>query len=334
MKNTSVIGFSFWFGITLLFATLLTACGSDSSSTESQTTDTTDDVVTDTEDDTAGDLEQAMQAPQLDPADQVELNDQTDFLDEADPGALGDLGEDFVVEDNGDLIPAIFPTQTSVDLAYAQASAELVLQLNNSIALPADISVSFADCGTANAFFVPPGFLPDESGAPGGSIIMCHELNELFVNLFNDVDSAFKSSVFVLMHELGHALVDQLELPIFGGEEAAVDGIGTVFSTKIGLAEGVALAGWFFFSQGDTPFFDTHRVGTQRLGDLACWAVGGDPSLLDDPTVADIAEQLVAAGRNCQAEYLQQLDAADTLLSDNIRGRLVDVDTPSLGAGL
>ena len=209
MKNTSATGLSFWFGISLLFATLLTGCGSGSSSTEPQTTDTTDV----SEDDTAGDLEQAMQAPQLDPADQVELTDQTDFLDEADPGALGDLGEDFVVEDNGDLIPAIFPTQTSIDLAYAQASAELILQLNDSIALPADISVSFADCGTANAFFVPPGFLPDESGAPGGSIIMCHELNELFVNLFNDVDSAFKSSVFVLMHELGPVSYTHLTLP-------------------------------------------------------------------------------------------------------------------------
>ena len=86
MKNTSATGLSFWFGIALLFSTFLTACGSSSSSSEPQTTDTTDDVVI--EDDTAGDLEQAMQAPQLDPADQVELNDQTDFLDEADPGAL------------------------------------------------------------------------------------------------------------------------------------------------------------------------------------------------------------------------------------------------------
>ena len=128
------------------------------------------------------------------------------------------------------------------------------------------------------------------------------------------------------MHELGHALVDQLNLPVLGIEEAAVDGIGAVFSTKIGLAEGVVKAGWFFFSQCDSPFFDTHRVGSQRLGDLACWGVGGDPSLLSDPTISNIKDMLVDSGRDCDFEYQQRLNAVNTLVGPNIKGGLVDVE--------
>ena len=271
------------------------------------------------------DFVQAVGAPELDPADQVTLDaSETELLDQAD-GTLGGAGT-FAAEDNGDLLPAVFPTATSVDLAYAQAGAAIVESLNDSLILPADISVSFADCGTANAFFVPPEFNPDPNGADGGAVVMCHELTELFFGLFGNEEDTFQTSIFVLMHELGHALVDQLNVPVLGIEEAAVDGIGSVFSTKLGLAEGVVKAGWFFFSQGDSPFFDTHRVGTQRLGDLACWGVGGDPSLLDDPIISDIKDRLVDAGRDCNAEYQDRLDAVTALLGQNIRGGLADVE--------
>jgi len=301
----------------IALSVLLATCGSDS------------DPVAGGNAPDADDLAQTIGAPDLDPNDQVPLDtDQTDLLEQINTESLGLEPDTEVPEDNGDLIAAVFPTATNLDLAYAMSGAALVEQLNDSLILPADISVSFADCGTANAFFVPPEFNPDPTGAPGGAIIMCHELTELFFNLFGDREQAFGASVFVLMHELGHALVNQLDLPVLGIEESAVDGIGSVFATKIGLAEGVVLAGWFFFSQGDSPFFDTHRVGSQRLGDLACWGVGGDPSLLDDDTISDIAEQLVEAGRDCNAEYAQRLNAVNTLVGPNIRGGIqVDLST-------
>jgi len=309
MKRTLGITFLSRFGMAVVVGATLAACGGGSGGSTSSDSD----------------FVQAVGAPELDPADQVALDaSETELLGQAD-GSLGGAGA-FVAEDNGDLLPAVFPTATSVDLAYAQAGAAIVESLNDSLILPADISVSFADCGTANAFFVAPEFNPDPNGADGGAIVMCHELTELFFGLFGNEEDTFQTSIFVLMHELGHALVDQLNVPVLGIEEAAVDGIGSVFSTKLGLAEGVVKAGWFFFSQGDSPFFDTHRVGTQRLGDLACWGVGGDPSLLDDPTISDIKDRLVDAGRDCNAEYQDRLDAVTALLGQNIRGGLADVE--------
>ncbi len=298
---------------TVLVALLLTACGSGNSDSAS------DDIES---------MEQT-EFPTIDPTTQVAIDpSQADLLEQIGPESIGGNSDNVLADDNGDLLPAVFPTATGIDLAYAQSGAALVMQLNDSLVLPADIDVNFADCGTANAFFVPAGFREGQSA--GGSIIMCHELTELFLNLFGDSEQAFLSSTFVLMHELGHALVDQLDLPVLGIEESYVDGMGAVFMGESGLSLGTVLAGWFFFSQPETPFFDSHRAGPQRLGDLACWGVGADPSLLDDPMIDSIAQQLITGGRNCTAEYAQQLDGFNAVLDQNIRGGLRTLSIPDV----
>ena len=258
---------------------------------------------------------------------------QTDLLDKASPQTLGGdapVTEEQIVQNVGSLLPAIFESETGVDPAYAQSGAALVQQLNESLVLPADIDVNFIDCGQANAFFVPAGVV-----GPGGAavsdnpaIFMCHELTELFGAFYGDLDQAFSASVFVLMHEIGHALVDQLSLPVLGIEESYVDGVAAVLLGESGMSEGSVLAGWFFGSQPDTPFTDSHRANPQRLGDLACWGVGADPSLLEKPIVNSIVQQLVLGGRNCPAEYTQQVEGLTDVLDSNIIGGLSGALSP------
>ena len=250
------------------------------------------------------------------------------------PAPNDDVDSNNLVSD-GRLLPVLLATQTDLDLEYAQSGVDIIERLSDSFILPADIDVFFADCGIANAFYIPPSFLafdldvdnentqdlpPEDSSvtqqprSAGGSVIMCHELTQLFASFYSDKDQAVSASIFVLMHELGHALVNQLSLPVLGIEESYVDGFAAVFLGETGLSEGSVLAGWFFGSQSNTPFFDSHRAGPQRLGDLACWGVGSDPTLLDDPIIGNIAQQLMAGGRNCPAEYAQQLAGLTTVL--------------------
>lgn len=126
------------------------------------------------------------------------------------------------------------------------------------------------------------------------------------------------------MHELGHALVNQLELPVLGIEESYVDGIAAVLVGESGLAEASALAGWFFAQQPQTPFFDTHRAGPQRLGDLVCWGIGADDTLLaNDVLLASVGEQILASGRDCVGEYTRQVDALASVLGPYVRGGLL-----------
>jgi len=234
--------------------------------------------------------------------------------------------------DRGDLLPMLFETETTLNLDYLQLGIDLIERMNASFILPADIDVVFADCGVANAFYILPnsfsnsGTLPDGmTRSEGGSIVMCHELTEVFANFYNERDQVISTSIFVLMHELGHALVSQLDLPVLGIEESYVDGMAAVFVAEAGLSEGSVLAGWFFGSQRDTPFFDSHRAGPQRLGDLACWGVGADMSLSENPVVGNIAQQLMSGGRNCAAEYLQQRSGLEDVLAPYLRGDLSNI---------
>jgi len=250
------------------------------------------------------------------------VNPDNTMLDNIGMQPLGaDNGQEQQMADQGDLVPVIFESETGLDEMFAQSGAALALFFNDSLILPRDVPVNFIDCGQANAFYAPDA---TEVGFPGPNIFMCNELTAEFLNFYGDAESAFEASAFVFMHELGHALVDQLNLPVLGIEESYVDGVAAVFAGEGGLARATLQAGLFFMQQTETSWFDTHRAGPQRFGDLACWAIGADPSLTNDPDVATIANQLVDAGRNCDRFYQQQLDGLTQLLNPHIKGGLGD----------
>ncbi len=250
---------------------------------------------------------------------------QAEMFQQVSPQSIGDTSLEAIAALDGLLIPTIFTTETDVDPTFAQSSVALVEQLNDSLLLPVDVAVSFADCGTANAFFA------SAFGDRPAEIVMCHELTSLLSQFYGNNEQAFLASTFVLMHELGHALIDVLDLPVLGIEESYVDGVAAVLLGESDMAEGSVLAGWFFGGQRNTPFFDTHRAGPQRLGDLACWGIGADPTLLNDPTTASIADQLIQTGRNCVAEYNQQLLGLDAVLGPHILGGLDILSTAGNG---
>lgn len=94
-------------------------------------------------------------------------------------------------------------------------------RLNRSLILPRDIFMRTKDCGVSNAFYNPQEV----------SITICYELMEHFYKIFRSVgdtdqkayDSMFDAITFVFLHEMGHALVDQYELPVTANEEDAAD---------------------------------------------------------------------------------------------------------------
>src|SRR5713101_161408 len=176
---------------------------------------------------------------------------------------------------------------------YAQAQAELkkgkVLEgiaanLNKEISIPTDISLTFTECNTVNAFYDP----------EHQRINMCYELVEHFYEIFkpdakseDELDDAvFGAVAFVFYHELGHALTHVLDLPITGKEEDAVDQLSTLILVD-GSDEGeksvIDGARWFMLEeqQNDTdidklPFWDEHSLGPQRFYNILCWLYGQD----------------------------------------------------------
>lgn len=96
------------------------------------------------------------------------------------------------------------------------------------------------------------------------------------------------NTLFAVYHELGHALIDLLDLPVIGREEDAADGFAAVMMIPpqpdpVGDELIVAVAdGWRLQSEragtmaGEAPLWAEHALDEQRYFAIICWMVGSD----------------------------------------------------------
>jgi hypothetical protein len=155
----------------------------------------------------------------------------------------------------------------------------IATRLNDSLRLPADIVLNTAHCDEPNASY----------DRDTRRVTLCYELfkylSERFAKRTGGEYLVTGTVMFALMHELGHALVDVLELPITGREEDAVDQLATILLLQQGPA-GDSLAfgavGWFASSVhrdalDSLAFADDHGLEQQRVYNILCWIYGRDP---------------------------------------------------------
>jgi hypothetical protein len=183
--------------------------------------------------------------------------------------------------------------------------------LNQEFALPVDVTLTFTECKEINAFYS-----PDRH-----QISMCYELLEHFYEIFkpdskseDELDDAVLGAVFfVFYHELGHALIHVLDLPVTGKEEDAVDQLSTLIladGTDEGEKAVIDGARWFMLEedQNDTDidhlaFWDEHSLGRQRFFNILCWLYGHDEKKYDF-----LVKKGVLPGERaerCSGEYAQ-----------------------------
>ena len=206
---------------------------------------------------------------------------------------------------------------TNLRQAYQKTADEL----NSYFKLNRDIFLSFKDCGQENAYYDP----------QKSEIVLCSELVQNIWDFFYNTNLERYTGdviVFILGHELGHALIDNLDLPVVGKEEDAVDAMSVVLmletsdndEERLESAIGIVLAGYYLNNiSSTTPFYDEHSIGPVRLANLVCWAGGGEPQILDIPDIRDLFYQMVDSGRDCFSEYRQQRDNTLKLLSPYLK---------------
>lgn len=121
------------------------------------------------------------------------------------------------------------------------------------------------------------------------------------------------SNQFILGHELGHAIIHQLSLPLTGMEEDSADGFATFFTVADkGTGTNAALgAAVLFDAMGSKrpnltleDFSSDHAVILQRSYNFLCSAVGSDPEGMKG---AIATSGLVPASRAlyCRKEWTQ-----------------------------
>mgnify|MGYP002637539507 CR=1 FL=1 len=190
--------------------------------------------------------------------------------------------------------------------------------LNQLFRLPRDVPITHQTCGYENAYW------------DGSGIVLCYEMLELIAGLFwnsgwdltdEDFDLlTYDSWVFILYHELGHALIDVYDLPVPGREEDAVDAFSVVVLVESGVPDTVVSAALFWLllddsSGGSLNFADEHSMNMQRFYNLLCWVYGSDPVTYD--YLVDSFPELeprIEGGR-CEMEYADQYDAWSELLA-------------------
>lgn len=164
-----------------------------------------------------------------------------------------------------------------------QAIEKIISDLNNRIAFPFDIYVSFEDCDGPDAFYE----------RETHQVTICHQLIDDYYDLFSrrvkdkdKLDEAVKgATASTFFHELGHALIDVWQLPTTGKEEDAADQLSTlVLINRTEHGEQMALDGALSFKlyanleKGALKiYWDEHSLDEQRFYDTICLIYGHDP---------------------------------------------------------
>jgi len=228
-------------------------------------------------------------------------------------------------------VPAYYPAKNPRNAATIQRLKEAkVLEnytaaLSKKIKLPTKVHVTFAECGFENAMYQ----------ANTRLIIFCVELFDKIQNLARSdltgrrlppglsiQDVAWGAVTFVLVHEVGHALVDVLDVAALGREEDVADQIATYLLLEGRRPEAYIWSGIWFFKGGGLFYFkshlaDEHSLNSQRRYNVACWAFGSNPARYQK--LARDWGLPQARAQRCPTEFQQLNDAVKRLIGAHIR---------------
>ncbi|MBF6331093.1 DUF4344 domain-containing metallopeptidase [Nocardia transvalensis] len=198
---------------------------------------------------------------------------------------------------------------------------ELMAQdVNDSLKVPDDVPVIATSCGTANAHWDP----------EDKQIVVCYELTDLVRGVFADspdpdmpIDQRVLGGLTAIFyHELGHALISLLHLPVTGKEEDAADQLATVALVAGDTGQQLMALSfadfWGLLAQKQTEFTreafaDEHSLSAQREINIVCWVFGSDPTKFI--TLATRGYLPEDRARRCGKEYETILHAWTSLLA-------------------
>jgi hypothetical protein len=134
--------------------------------------------------------------------------------------------------------------------------------------------------------------------------------------------------LFVLLHELGHAVITQTGLPVLGRMEDAADTFAVLMLLRMesefshrALVD--AAEGWFLAARRDektglrVAYYSEHGLNAQRAYQIVCLMVGSDAAKFKD--LADETELPEDRRHTCLGDYSNAAFSWDLLLKPHLR---------------
>ena len=211
------------------------------------------------------------------------------------------------------------------EMMAEQTLESLASELNDALTIPTEVVITFAECQTANAFY----------NSEQQAIVMCYELmRDLYEGALGagwseerSEQAVVNTTQFFFYHEVGHALIDVLELPTTGREEDAVDQLSMyalALDTDQGEVPALDAAAAFNAWAGErqqagaqAAVWGEHSLDEQRFFNIVCWVFGQDPQRFQN----FIADGLLPENRaaRCPAEWAQIDRSWSTLLASYLK---------------
>jgi hypothetical protein len=167
---------------------------------------------------------------------------------------------------------------------------EQLSEFLSPLRLPHPFFIVTRQCDEINAFYDPDYW----------ELSLCYEYVEHLVTLaakantpvegMTHEDIVVGAVVGVLMHEVGHAVFDMLQVPMFGREEDAADAVAIFIALQFSkhVARAVVRSSayqfieWNWVPQEWNEYADEHGTDPQRAYNMLCIAHGGDPGFFKD----------------------------------------------------
>jgi hypothetical protein len=149
------------------------------------------------------------------------------------------------------------------------------------------------------------------------------------------VEFVVGNTLFVLLHEMGHMLINEMRLPVLAREEDAADTFAALRLIRAGslLSQRLLIhsaKGWFFSDRRDRQtrapllYYDDHGLNRQRAYQIVCLMVGSDPVRLKN--LADETKLPPARRESCKQDYERASWSWDAVLAPHSRAP----DQPSI----
>jgi hypothetical protein len=172
----------------------------------------------------------------------------------------------------------------------------------------------------------------------GSAVTVCYEyladilknaLEGTLPSVITQDDAILGPFMDVFLHETGHAVFDQLNVPVLGREEDAADLFSAYIMLQLGKedARRLILGNAYQYKEDVvnpqvplTKYADEHGIPAQRFFNVLCIAYGADQKLFADVVEKGYLPKKRAEG--CDVEYEQTAFALQTLIGPYIDRKL------------